>query len=148
MTFWLLIFFFFFFIHILHSRYHPKIIGHILKKRARKSVSIHEIIYLIRVKMLLKMKNWSHRHDINSPRSRHLVNIRIVSVWWCLHVVITNITDEWRDECRRVKTSADEWETSAILSFMNPESPTVFILRKEHINLRSSLAWSTLCYVF
>ena len=77
-------------------------------------------------------------------------------------MAITNITDEWRDECRwmrdecrRVKTSADDWETSedkwetsAILSFMNPESPTVFILRKEHINLRSSLAWSTLCYVF
>ena len=39
-----------------------------------------------------------------------------------------------RDEYRRVKTnerrvqtSADEWETSAILSFMNPESTTVFI---------------------
>ena len=45
--------------------------------------------------------------------------------------------DEWRqmrDEYRWVKTnerqvqtSADEWETSAILWFMNPESPTVFI---------------------
>ena len=31
---------------------------------------------------------------------------------------------------RRVKTSADEWETSAILSFMNPESPTVFTSKR------------------
>ena len=72
-----------------------------------------------------------------------------------LLLVITNITNKFqdkcrqmRDECRRAKTSqryvrdeyrrvktnerqvqmsADEWETSAILSFMNPESPTVFI---------------------
>ena len=71
--------------------------------------------------------------------------------------VITNITDEWQDEwrrmrdhCRRVKTSqrqigqvqtsedewetsADEWDMSAILSFMNPESPTVFISERTSI---------------
>ena len=28
----------------------------------------------------MKMKNRSHRHDINSPRSRHIVNIGITSV--------------------------------------------------------------------
>ena len=62
--------------------------------------------------------------------------------------------NEWsrmRDQCRRVKTSqkemrdeyrwlktnerrvqssADEWETSAILSFLNPESLTVSILER------------------
>ena len=38
-----------------------------------------------------------------------------------------------RDQCRRVQTSEDEWETSSddcgtssILLFKNPESPTVF----------------------
>ena len=35
--------------------------------------------------------------------------------------------DESKRNERRVQTSAYEWETGAILSFMNPESPTVFI---------------------
>ena len=44
---------------------------------------------------------------------------------------------QMRDEYRRVKTnerqvqmSADEWKTSAILSLMNPESPTVFTSKR------------------
>ena len=54
-------------IHILHS-YHPKIIWHILKnKQKNKCVCIHEIIRLI----IMKMKNRSHRCDINRRRSRH-----------------------------------------------------------------------------
>ena len=57
------------------------------KKKKKMCVCICEIIYLIIVKMLMKLKNWSHRHDINSPRSRQIVNIRIVSAWWCLHVL-------------------------------------------------------------
>ena len=56
-----------------------KIIGHILKNK-KKSGCIHEIILLIIVKKIMKMKNRSHRDDINSPRSRQVVNIRIVSV--------------------------------------------------------------------
>ena len=35
----------------------------------------------------MKMKDKSHRHDINSLWSRHKVNIRIISVWWCLYVL-------------------------------------------------------------
>ena len=42
-----------------------------------------------------------------------------------------------REEYRRMKTneiwvqmSADEWKTSSILSFMNPESPTVFTSKR------------------
>ena len=59
-------------IHILHSLYHPKIIGHILKiKQKNKCVCIHEIIQLIIMKMKMKMKNRSHRCDINRPWSRH-----------------------------------------------------------------------------
>ena len=53
--------------HILHPRYHPKIIGHILKN---KCVCIHRIIRLIIIKMKMKMKNRSHRYGINRPRSR------------------------------------------------------------------------------
>ena len=50
-------------IRILDPPYHPKIIRHILKnKQKNKGVCIHEII---------KIKNRSHRHDINRPRLRH-----------------------------------------------------------------------------
>ena len=59
-------------IHILHPRYHPKIIGDVLKnKQKKKCVCIHEIIRLIIMKMKIKVKNRSHSYDINRPRSRH-----------------------------------------------------------------------------
>ena len=59
-------------IHILQTRYHPKIMGHILKnKRNNKCVCINEIIRLIVMKMEMKMKKESHRYDINRRRSRH-----------------------------------------------------------------------------
>ena len=59
-------------IHIFHPCYHPKIIRYILKsKQKNKCVGIHEIIRLIIMKMKVKMKNKSHRYDINTPRYRH-----------------------------------------------------------------------------
>ena len=58
-------------IHILHSRYHSKIIGQILKsKQKKKCVCVHEIIRLIIMKMKMKMKNGSRRDDINTARCR------------------------------------------------------------------------------
>ena len=51
------------------------------KKKKKMGVCIYGIIWLIIVKMMMKMKNRPRRHDINSPRSRNIVNIRIVSVW-------------------------------------------------------------------
>ena len=52
-------------IQILHQYYHPKVIGHILKtKETNKCVCIHLVIRLI----IMKMKNWSHRYDINRPK--------------------------------------------------------------------------------
>ena len=56
-------------IHILHPRYHPKIIGHTLK--ISKKTCIHEIIQLIIMEMKMKKKIRSHRYDINRPMSRH-----------------------------------------------------------------------------
>ena len=54
------------------SRYHPKIIEQILKnKQKNKCVCFHEIIRLIILKMEMKMKNKSHRYDINRPRPRY-----------------------------------------------------------------------------
>ena len=29
--------------------------------------------------MMMKVKNISHEHDINSPRSRHIINISMMS---------------------------------------------------------------------
>ena len=43
-------------------------------------VCIHEITKLIIVKMMMKMKNRSHRRGINSTTARHIVEIRIISV--------------------------------------------------------------------
>ena len=48
-------------IHILHPRYHPKIIEHILKNEQKsKRIFIREITQLIIKKMKMKMKNRSH----------------------------------------------------------------------------------------
>ena len=59
-------------IHILHPRYHPKIIGHILKnKQKSKRAFIHEITRLIVMKIKMKMKNKSHLYDKYRSRSRH-----------------------------------------------------------------------------
>ena len=52
-------------LHILHQRYHPEVIGHILKnKQKNKYFFIQEIIQSIIMKMMMKMKNRSHRYDI------------------------------------------------------------------------------------
>ena len=50
----------------------PKPIGHVLKKKQKnKCVCVHKIIRLILLKKKMKIKNRSHRHDINKPRARH-----------------------------------------------------------------------------
>ena len=58
--------------HILHPRYPPKIVGHILKNKQKcKRVFTHKITQLIIMKMKTKMRNRSHRYDINRSRSKH-----------------------------------------------------------------------------
>ena len=83
-------------IHILHPRYLPKIIGHILKnKQKNKCVCFHQIIRLIIMKM--KMRNRSHRYDIKSPRSRHGHKYRkykkclIIVVLTCINTCIQDL---------------------------------------------------------
>ena len=52
-------------IHILHPRYQPKIVGHILIfKQKNNCVCIHDIMRLTVMKMKMKVKNKSHRYDI------------------------------------------------------------------------------------
>ena len=59
-------------IHIFDPRYYSKIIGHIQKnKQKNKYVCIYEILRLNIMKIKMKMKNRSHRYDINRPRSKH-----------------------------------------------------------------------------
>ena len=59
-------------IHIFHQRYHPKVIGHILKNEQKnKCVCILEIIRLIILKMKMKMKKRSHKFDINRRKHRY-----------------------------------------------------------------------------
>ena len=49
-----------------------EIIRHILKcKQKNNCVRVHKIMRLIIMKMKMKIKNRSHRYDINRPRSRY-----------------------------------------------------------------------------
>ena len=58
--------------HILQPRYHPKIIGYILKNKLKnKCVCFHEIIKLTVMKIKMKMKNRSHRYGTNRTRSSY-----------------------------------------------------------------------------
>ena len=57
-------------IHIFHQRYHPKVIEHYLKnKQKSECVCIHQIVRVTIMKM--RMKNRSHRYDINRPEPRY-----------------------------------------------------------------------------
>ena len=59
-------------VHIFHRRYHPIIIGQILKnKQKSKRVFIHEFTQSTMMKMKVKMKNRSHRYSKNRPGSRY-----------------------------------------------------------------------------
>ena len=61
-------------IHIFHRRYHPKIIGHILKNKQKKNckrVLSHEFTLLIITKIKIRKKKWIYGYDINRRRSRH-----------------------------------------------------------------------------
>ena len=71
-------------IYFLHLRYHPNIIGYILKnKQKNKCVCIHKIIRLIIVKIKMKMKNRSYRYkkkkiDLGLDMDRNKVNKKSV----------------------------------------------------------------------
>ena len=72
--------------HILQPRYHPKIIGNVLKtNQNNKCVCIYQTIRLIIIQIKMKMKDRSHRYDLNwrgLDMDTNAVKIRSVSVWW------------------------------------------------------------------
>ena len=57
-------------IHILHPRYHPKIIGHILKNKLKNNYVCVRLYNWSSWKWRRKWKQ-DHRSDINRPRPRH-----------------------------------------------------------------------------
>ena len=76
-------------IPFLHSCYHPKTIGNILKTVRNKCVCFSEIVWLIMMKLEIKMKKRSHRYgkihrglDMNRD-----TNIKYVLVWLCLYIL-------------------------------------------------------------
>ena len=85
------------------------------KKLKIKCVCIHEIIYVIIVKMMMKMKNRSYRHNINSLRSRHIVNIRIVSPWWCLYVCIREHLSIWSSVHEKLSNTEAELKKGLVI---------------------------------
>ena len=59
-------------IQILHLRYHPRIIGYILKKQAKEQVCLYSWDYTIdHNENEDGMKNRLHRFDMNRPRPRY-----------------------------------------------------------------------------
>ena len=61
------------------------------KQTKRKLVFTHEITWLIIMKLKMKVKDRSHKLDMNRPRSRHGHKYsKYVSVWWCLYVLSNN----------------------------------------------------------
>ena len=74
-------------IRFLHWRYHPKIIGDILKIKKIKHVCLNKVIWLMTIKMRLKMKNRLHRYKINRPRPRHGHKYTIYKI--CLGIMMT-----------------------------------------------------------
>ena len=106
---------------ILHTRYHPKIIAHILKnKQKNKCVCIQEIIELIKIKMKMKMKNRSHRYDVNRPRSKHkhkLSKQKLCLTIWCLYILSnTKATFEGETQVLLLKkqVAAMGWMSDAV----------------------------------
>ena len=94
-----------FFIHvILQNWYSSSTLSSkidILKNNQKnKCFCIHEIIRLNITKM--KMKNGSHRYDINRPRHGHKYS---VSVWWCLYV-LSNIWSSIQEKVKQQKSAA------------------------------------------
>ena len=77
-------------IRILHPCYHRKIIGHIIKnKQTNKCVCIQEIIWLIIMKMKIKMKKRSHRYTTYiRPTSRHGDKCRKCKKWLIMLILI------------------------------------------------------------
>ena len=94
-------------IRIVHSRYHPKIIGHILKHIPKnRSLCIHEIIQLTIMKMKMKKKNRSHRYDINRPRSWHGYKYIKYEKCLCMMMLICinqHLSNIWSSPHKKVK---------------------------------------------
>ena len=75
-------------VHFLHSRYYPKTTDFLQKKVQKNSASVcfNEVVWLIAMKLNMKMNNRSHRYDLNRPRPRH--GHRCTQYKTCLSIMI------------------------------------------------------------
>ena len=110
-------------IQILHPRYHPKKMGHILKnKQKNKCVCTHEIIRLIIMEMKIKMK-------IRSDRSRFFKLYK----WYQIAKSTANV--------KMICTDADNYVI--VLSTMRSSRPDVFCIKKVFLQISQNLQEST-----
>ena len=88
------------------SRHHPKIIEDILKNvQQNNCVCLNKVIWLMTMKMRLKMKYRSHRCKINSPRPRHGHRYKCILCFGMMIVICIkqNLSNIWRSIHEKVK---------------------------------------------
>ena len=127
-------------IHILHTGYHPKLMGHILKNKQKNNCAcIREIIRSI-VKMKMKMR--SHRYDINRPRSRHeqkyskYKKCLIMMMLICIEKYLSDAQLTWRSIQEKIKQRWGLVEKVLLIkkSCTWWSRPTTFIQYRRNIN--------------
>ena len=149
-------------IHILHSCYHPKTIGHVLKIKEKKaSVSLpllrkwHDIL-----KIKMKTKNRSHRYDINRPRSRHgqkyskykkylsimmliCIKQRVSNIWSSVHEKVMQHWDWFKKSVAYKKVcnafSGYFWKCSSY--YFSSSSLKFFAVARNHQIIRHFYLW-------
>ena len=106
-------------IHILRARYHPKIIWH-KNKLKNKRVCIHKFTQLIMMKMKMKIKNRSHRCNMDRPRSKGLsimmllcIKQHLCNIWGSLHEKVKQYWG-WLEKKLLLMKKACIWRSSRI----------------------------------
>ena len=98
-----------------HPYYHVKIIGDILKTVPRNNyICLNEFIWLMTIKMRLKVKNRLHRYDINRPRPRHRHMCPSIIMAMCFKQHLSNIWrsiyEKWRKTEAELKKKRCLWK--------------------------------------
>ena len=90
-------------IYLLHSRYHPKTIGHVLKNKQKHKFVCYTINHNENED---KNEKRLHRYDITRPKTTHghkCENINSVSVIWCLYVLGKHLSNIWSSVNKNIK---------------------------------------------
>ena len=91
-------------------------------KNCKTQVGLFQWDYMIVVmKIGVKMKNGSHRYDINRTRPRHgyeYTNIKCVSVWWCLCSVSYTLATSEAEFLKNLSNTDAELKESVVYCLM------------------------------